>query len=178
MIVLFTRCGNLFASNLHLDYNQKMPKNAQKTLNLKTLLRKSGYKATPTRLAVLALLQKSRNPVSAQDIMDALRRSTGRRHAADQATVYRTVKSLKQKGIIRQIDLRQNHAHYEFADMAEHHHLVCAECGKIEDVRHCKVEDWEGTVLRHSKHFAEIRQHALEFYGVCKACASRTSQKK
>ena len=91
----------------------------------------------------------------------------------DQATVYRTVKSLKQKGIIRQIDLRQNHAHYEFADMAEHHHLVCAECGKIEDVRHCKVENWEGTVLHHSKHFAEIRQHALEFYGVCKTCASK-----
>ncbi len=138
---------------------------ASKT-DLKILLHKSGYKATPTRLAVLALLQKSRNPVSAQDILEAL-------HGADQATIYRTIKSLKQKGLIRQIDLRQNHAHYEFADMAEHHHLVCAECGKIEDVRHCKVEDWEGTVLKHSKQFAEIRQHALEFYGVCKACAQK-----
>ncbi len=61
---------------------------ASKT-DLKILLHKSGYKATPTRLAVLALLQKSRNPVSAQDILEAL-------HGADQATIYRTVKSLKQ----------------------------------------------------------------------------------
>jgi len=135
--------------------------------DFKTLLRKSGYKATPARLAVLTVLQRSRNPVSAQEIMGSLP------YDIDQATVYRTVKSLKQKGIIRQIDLRQNHAHYEFADMAEHHHLVCVECGRIEDVQHCKVEDWEGTVLKHSKQFAEIRQHALEFYGICKTCAQK-----
>ncbi len=131
------------------------------------MLRKSGYKATPSRLAILGLMEKTKRPMSAQGIIDSLPRDT------DQATVYRTLKSLKGKGIIKQIDLRHNHAHYELADLAEHHHLVCMQCGKIEDVHHCGIEDIQGIVLKGSKHFSEIKQHALEFYGTCKTCARK-----
>ena len=99
------------------------------------MLRKSGSKATPSRLAILDVFKRTRNPMSAQEIMDALPQGT------DQATVYRTLKSLKEKGLIRQIDLRHNHAHYELADIAEHHHLICLRCGRIEKVEHCGVED-------------------------------------
>lgn len=127
-------------------------------------MRKSGYKATAPRLAILATLKKERNPMSVQKIIDRLPKKI------DQATVYRTVKSLKEKGIIRQIDLRHNHAHYELTDMVKHHHLICLNCGRIEDVHHCGVEATQTAILRQSKHFAEIREHALEFYGVCKKC--------
>lgn len=133
--------------------------------SLKTLLRKSGYKATPSRIAIFEVFKKSQKPLSAQEIIDLLPRGT------DQVTVYRTLKSFKEKGVIKQIDLRHNHAHYELVDLAEHHHLICLRCGKVEDVRHCGVEAVEASVLKSSKHFAEIRQHALEFYGICKACA-------
>jgi Fe2+ or Zn2+ uptake regulation protein len=135
--------------------------------DLRSILRKSGYKATPSRLAILEVFQKNKNPMSAQVIINTLPSNT------DQATVYRTLKSLKEKGLIKQIDLRHNHAHYELTNIAEHHHLVCLSCGKIEDVHHCGIEEMEGTVLRSSKHFAEIRQHALEFYGICKSCARK-----
>ena len=133
----------------------------------KSILRKSGYKATPSRIAILNVMQQIKRPMSAQDVIDSLPRS------ADQATVYRTLKALKGKGVIKQIDLRHNHAHYELADLAEHHHLICMQCGKIEDVHHCGIEGVQGIVLKGSKHFAEIRQHALEFYGICKSCARK-----
>ena len=139
---------------------------------MRDMLRKSGYKATPSRLAILALFKKSKNPMSAQEIIEVLPRDT------DQATVYRTLKSLKGKGIIKQIDLRHNHAHYEFTDIVDHHHLICLSCGRIEDVEHCGVEMMQSAILRSSKHFTEIRQHALEFYGLCKACAKRTEAAK
>lgn len=135
------------------------------------LLRKSGYKATGPRLAILEVFKKAKKPMSAQEVIDALPRG------ADQATVYRTLRSLNEKGILRQIDLRHNHAHYELANLAEHHHLVCLECGKIEIVHHCNMEETQARVLRSSKHFAEIRQHALEFYGICKSCAAKTRGK-
>ncbi len=135
--------------------------------NFKEILRKSGYKATPSRLAILDTFRKTRRPMSAQEIINALPRDT------DQATVYRTLKSLKEKGVIKQIDLRHNHAHYELANLAEHHHLICLHCGRIEDVTHCGVEAMESTVIRNSKHFAEIKQHALEFYGICKSCVKK-----
>lgn len=138
----------------------------------RNMLRKSGSKATPSRLAILDVFKRTRNPLSAQEIMGALPQGT------DQATVYRTLKLLKEKGLIKQIDLRHNHAHYELADVAEHHHLICLRCGRIEKVEHCGVEEIQSMVLRDSKHFSEIRQHALEFYGICKTCAKMSKPAK
>ncbi len=105
--------------------------------------------------------------MSAQEIIDALSLRT------DQATVYRTLNMLKEKGIIKQIDLRHNHAHYELADSADHHHLICLHCGKMEDVAHEDADIMESAVLRTTKNFAEIKTHALEFYGTCKTCAKK-----
>jgi Fe2+ or Zn2+ uptake regulation protein len=137
--------------------------------SFKTTLRKSGLKATPARLAILALFRKSKRPLAAQEIIDTLPRSRGDRKI-DQVTIYRTFKSFNAKGIIHPIDLRHNHAHYELTDMAEHHHLICLHCGRIEDVHTCNVGEIQSTVLRVSKHFSKIKQHTLEFYGVCKSC--------
>jgi Fur family ferric uptake transcriptional regulator len=135
--------------------------------SFKVILRKSGHKATPSRIAILEIFKRSKKPLSAQEIIDALP------HGTDQATVYRTLKSFKEKGLIKQIDLMQNHAHYELTDLAEHHHLVCLRCGRVEDVHRCGVEAVESSILKSSKHFAEIKQHALEFYGICKVCSRR-----
>jgi Fur family ferric uptake transcriptional regulator len=135
--------------------------------DFRRILRKSGHKATPSRLAILEVFQKAKEPLSAQGIIGLLSRNV------DQATIYRTLKSLKEKGIIKQIDLRHNHAHYELTDIADHHHLICLSCGKIENVEHHNVEAMERTILQNAKHFAEIKQHTLEFYGICKACAKK-----
>src|SRR5438309_5514743 len=111
----------------------KIISTASKTNKFPALLRKSGFRATPSRLFLLAVLQENRQPMSAQNIIDTIR---GR---MDQATVYRTLKSLKAKGLIRQVDLMHNHAHYEIANLDEHHHLICLACGRIEDVHGCEV---------------------------------------
>lgn len=141
-------------------------------MDFREMLRKSGHKATPSRLAILAIFKKIKNPLSAQEIVEALPAGT------DQSTVYRTLKLLKTKGLIKQIDLRHNHAHYELAGIADHHHLICLHCGRIEDVEHCDVEAMQAAIVRSSKHFAEIRQHTLEFYGVCGACAKKSEEEK
>jgi Fe2+ or Zn2+ uptake regulation protein len=160
---------NLFANNSHLEYHQNMPKLDPS----KETLRKSGYKATPPRIAIMGMFAKNKHPLSAQGVVEHLRAERGRTAKIDQATVYRTLKSLKEKGILRTVDLRHNHAHYELATLGDHHHIICLRCGKIEDVPHHGVEAMERTIIQNSKHFAEIRQHALEFYGICKACARR-----
>ncbi len=133
----------------------------------RALLRRSGYRATPPRLAILTVFRKNHKPLSAQNIIDLLPR------AIDQATVYRALKSFKEKGIIRPIDLRHNHAHYELVDVADHHHIICLRCGRIEKVEHQNVEAMERTILQNARHFAEIKQHTLEFYGICRACAKK-----
>ena len=136
----------------------------------RAMLHTIGRKATPSRLSILAMFKKARRPLSAQEIIHMLLETV------DQATVYRTLTSLKEKGIIKQVDLRHNHAHYELANLTEHHHLICTHCGKVEDVhRHCGVEEIQSAILRSSKHFANIQEHALEFYGVCILCSKKKS---
>jgi Fur family ferric uptake transcriptional regulator len=134
---------------------------------LKNVLRKGGYKATPSRLAILALFKKNKTPMSAQELIDSLLSHV------DQATIYRAIKSFKERGIIRQVDLRHNHAHFELADVADHHHIICLQCGRIEDVEHRHVKAMEEAIARNAKHFLEIKQHTLEFYGICKTCAKK-----
>lgn len=138
---------------------------------MKKILNQSGLKATPARLAILELFRKSKRPLAAQEIIETLpSRNSRHKQKFDPVTIYRTLKSLNAKGIIHPIDLRHNHAHYELTDIAEHHHLICLQCGRIEDVQNCNVSEIQSAVLQVSKHFSAIRQHTLEFYGVCKSC--------
>lgn len=132
-------------------------------------LRKVGYKATPSRLKVLAILEKTKRPLSPQVVIETLGRQ------ADQATVYRIFKKLKNTGIIRQVDFRHNHPHYELADTRDHHHLICLNCGFSEEVTGCDLDLAKQSILRQTKHFGEIREHALEFYGTCKNCLKKNS---
>ena len=158
----------LLATNLHLGYDGHMAKQSLPIRGgFKNVLRKSGLKATPARLLILALMKKSRHPLSAQEIIEELGRNF------DEATIYRILKNLKSRGIIKQIDLRHNHAHYELVSLEDHHHLICMQCGKIEDITGCEVEDMYHTILAASKEFRDIRQHSLEFYGTCASCGKR-----
>lgn len=128
-------------------------------------LRKAGYKATPTRLAVISLLAQSKKPLSPQAVIERMGSNM------DQATVYRILKTLKKIGVIRQVDFRHNHPHYEIADQKDHHHLICLSCGLSEEIIGCDVDSMKQSVLRQAKRFSHIQEHALEFYGTCKECA-------
>ncbi len=138
---------------------------------IKERLRTWGYKATSARLSILGVLEKSPSPLSAQAIIDRMKGEV------DPATVYRNIKALRDKGVIRPIDFRHNHAHYELETDREkkrhHHHLICTKCGASEDISYCDVELLEEMVIRKSKSFSAINQHSLEFYGICDKCSKK-----
>ncbi len=129
------------------------------------LLRTAGLKATPERLAVLAVLHTAKKPLSVKDIKDTLQP-----HAADQATIYRTIQSLLKSNIVRPVNFEHDHNHYELVSDTHHHHLICERCGKAVDVSQCDTSALEKQVQAISG-FATINHHALEFFGVCKSCA-------
>lgn len=130
-------------------------------------LREAGQRATPARLAILAVLEKTKKPLSVEKINQKLGDKK-----IDYVTVYRTVNILKEIGIVRQIDLHHGHAHYELAALGDHHHVVCMKCDRIEDVDNCSVEaDMYDKALQQSG-FASIAQHSLEFFGLCQQCST------
>lgn len=141
-------------------------KKALAAQQFRNLLRTSGLKATPGRLAILMVLENAKKPLSIEKITSGLGK-----HTADLATVYRTLHSLAQTGAVRQVDLRHGHAHYELASPADHHHLICTKCGRIEDFTGCDTNQLIQEVVSKSKQFKKVTEHSMELFGICKTCA-------
>jgi Fe2+ or Zn2+ uptake regulation protein len=134
--------------------------------DFKQLLRGLGLKATTGRIQLLAFLSSTKKPKSIKEIEKAVSSNI-----LDQATIYRTLESFKASGLVKQIFLQKDRAFYELAD-SDHHHLVCKNCGRIEDFIGCNSEDLIKQALKQSKLFSNVNEHSLELFGLCKVCAT------
>lgn len=131
-----------------------------------SVLRSRGYRITPIRTAILAQFASDHRPLSAGEIKDALRRSG---FSANKTTVYRELSSLNNVGVVRAVMLGDRTRRYETAESDHHHHLVCVNCKKVEDVSLREDLGSEEHWIAHAKHF-KILNHSLEFFGVCAEC--------
>lgn len=129
-----------------------------------TLLKAHGLRVTAARQAIIEALQEAYDPLSIEALLTKLPKKT-----ADQATIYRTLESFKEKGIVRQVVLSPERALYELAG-DDHHHIVCTRCGKIEHIELKDCADVEQQALKTSKVFGHIERHTVELYGTCKSC--------
>lgn len=135
------------------------------TAQFRTILQQSGYRATPARLSVLRLLKVEVKPISIEAIARKLTKLD-----LDQATLYRILNDFKSSGIVKEVDLRHGHAHYELTDSSHHHHIVCTRCGKIEDFSRCDFEKVSKIILKTVSSFSKITDHPSELFGICKKC--------
>ena len=127
-------------------------------------LRENGYKVTQGRISILEIFSKHHIPLNAEDVSKYMKGGK-----VDVATVYRTLKSFEEKGILKRVDLRTDSVYFELNDH-HHHHLVCKKCGDIEDVDICEIDRLNEKVLKRSSKFKVILEHSLEFFGVCESC--------
>jgi Fe2+ or Zn2+ uptake regulation protein len=125
-----------------------------------TATRKTGERAQ-----ILKILAKVHVPLTVEEI----KKKVGR--TVHTATIYRALNDLVSSGVIRRVDIHARSARYE-SNADHHHHIVCTECGLIEDV-HTEPKGLDAKVLSNSKRFKSIVSHSLEFFGVCKSCASK-----
>ncbi len=102
-------------------------------------LRRAGLRWTGPRLEVLGCLAAMPQHFSAEEALEAVGRQNGR-GAASRATVYRFLAELERLGVLRKVQLAEGHSHYEFAPRREHCHLVCAQCGRVEEVQSPRLE--------------------------------------
>lgn len=122
-------------------------------------------KATPVRIEVLKFLEKIREPVDANMVMEYL---DSRNIAADPATVFRMMNSFTQKGLTKQVSFNEGKFRYELASRPEHHHLVCTSCGSVESFSDCAIPELEQDIRKKKKFL--VKSHALEFFGLCRRC--------
>lgn len=130
-------------------------------MNKQNILKEKGLKTTTARIAVLNLLEEENNPT------DVITIAKGLSDQADQATVYRTLEILTNKGIINRLEFGEGKYRYEI-QKNHHHHLICTNCNKIEDVEGELIGEIEKGI-KEKKGFL-VKSHSLEFFGLCKNC--------
>lgn len=129
------------------------------------LLREAGFKATQSKVQLLSILAKSKEPLSVESIY---KKFTD--HAPDMATIYRALKDFLSVGLIKQINFQHGHGHYEFAGVNDHHHFICSQCGKVEDIENCDLDPIIKKAIKNSKNFKHASGHSFELFGLCKHC--------
>ncbi len=130
-------------------------------------LRETGRRMTRTRKAVLALLERTHEPLSASEIFAQLQKD---QVAIDLVTVYRTVNVLKELGLVLQVDLfQEGQFRYELKEGRKHHHHIrCQICGQIVDLLLCPLK--KITKLIEEQTQFVVDDHTLEFTGFCPQC--------
>lgn len=127
-------------------------------------LRTIGLKATGPRLKILAIFERSEvRHLSAEDIYRLLLQEDDRDIGL--ATVYRVLTQFEQAGLLRRHHFESGKAVFELNDSAHHDHLVCIQCGRVEEFYDEEIEKRQARIAK-TRGF-QIREHSLHLYVEC-----------
>jgi Fur family ferric uptake transcriptional regulator len=127
----------------------------------------NGLRLTGQRRLILDQLLKADHHLSQDEIYLALRpRGVGR------ATVFRTLKTLQECGLISPVVGRDGTSRFEVElDRPHHDHLICVQCGRIQEVRWPALEKIQDEACRKAGFIPKWHRH--EVFGLCKECAKK-----
>jgi len=98
-------------------------------MELLSVLKDRGLKATPQRVAVLRELGKKTHPTM-EEMYNGIREENP---TISLATVYKNVNLLKEQGMVIEINIPNGKMRYDYLTHP-HIHLVCKSCGCVEDL--------------------------------------------
>jgi Fur family transcriptional regulator, peroxide stress response regulator len=131
-------------------------------------LKRSGYKLTPQRLAIIKLLSENKSHPSVEDIYTKLRR---RFPGISQATVYRNILLMKSLGEVIEIGFASGSSRYDGRKPFPHPHIVCLRCNKIIDPELDTLHEMTKEITEESGF--EIVTYRLDFFGICSECRNK-----
>jgi Fur family ferric uptake transcriptional regulator len=129
----------------------------------------AGRRYTASRRTLVDLLAAARRPLAVVDLGSATRR-------LPQSSIYRNLSALETAGVVRRVVAEGDFARFELDERLtqHHHHLVCSNCGRVEDVSVPPTVErsLDRTIDRVARDagFASVR-HRLDLIGLCRRCA-------
>jgi len=126
-------------------------------------LKSSGLKATLPRIKILEIFQRAeQRHMAAEDVYKLL--------LADDAdiglaTVYRVLLQFEQAGLLVRSHFESGKSVFELNEGRHHDHLVCLQCGRVEEFYDPEIEKRQGKVAR--ERGFDVREHALYLYADC-----------
>jgi len=137
-------------------------------------LRKAGLKVTLPRLKILEILEHgSPRHLSAEDLYKILIESN---EDIGLATVYRVLTQFEAAGLVTRHHFEGAMAVFELNQGAHHDHIVCLDCGRVEEFLDSGIEDRQTAVAKRMGY--EIHDHSLILYGRCRrtGCPGRKAR--
>jgi Fur family ferric uptake transcriptional regulator len=117
---------------------------------------------TEQREAILDALRASDRAVTAQELHGEL-------DGVGLATVYRNLQRLAEDGTADTLRRDNGEQAFLICGLGHHHHLTCRVCGRVVQIRDCRLDDWARSVAAEHR-FAQVEHHA-ELVGVCAGCS-------
>lgn len=143
---------------------------------IKKQLRSQSYKLTPQREATLrVLLENEEDHLSAEDVYLLVKEKAPE---IGLATVYRTLELLSELKIVDKINFGDGLSRYDLRKEGAahfHHHLVCMECGTVQEITEDLLEEVE-EVVEEDWGF-QVKDHRLTFHGICNKCQTNEQEK-
>ncbi len=112
-----------------------------------------------------ALLENEEDHLSAEDVYLLVKEKSPE---IGLATVYRTLELLTELKVVDKINFGDGVSRYDLRKEGAahfHHHLVCMECGAVDEIEEDLLEDVEEVIERDWKF--KIKDHRLTFHGIC-----------
>ena len=126
-------------------------------------LKNTGLKATLPRLKILEIFQNGgQRHMTAEDVFRVLLND----HSdIGLATVYRVLTQFEQAGLLTRSNFESGKAVFELNEGTHHDHLVCIDCGIVEEFFDPDIESRQQSIAK--ERGFRLQEHALALYGVC-----------
>lgn len=126
-------------------------------------LKEMGLKATLPRRKILELFENSKvRHLSAEDVYKTL---IAEGIDVGLATVYRVLTQFEQAGLLTRQHFETGKAVFELSQGGHHDHLVCLQCGRVEEFYDPEIEKRQAEIARRLGF--ELRGHSLALYADC-----------
>lgn len=136
-------------------------------------LRQRGHRITPKVRAVLKLFLERESVLDPLEVRARLKKQF---KGIGLPTIYRILESLGNCGILLTAANPERQLRYYLCrdlDVGHHHHFICLQCGKVEEVNLCLMEELECYVKRRLK--ATVQNHLLQIEGLCAKCTQNSA---
>ena len=128
-------------------------------------LKQHGLKSTAQRDDIARVFFQIGRHISAEELYAEVKKVNPH---VGYATIYRTLKLLKECGLVNERHFDDLQARYEVVTQRHHDHFICERCGKIIEFENEAIERMQEIVASQLK--ATLTRHKMELYGICAEC--------
>ena len=148
------------------DHKQSLQK---KLADFEHACKNVGLKLTHQRLEIYRELAMSSDHPAVETIYTRLKK---RLPTISLDTIYRTLTTLENHGLIRKVQTAESQARFE-AEMMQHHHLICNKCSKIMDFQWQTFDN--STLPDELSKWGRVQSKNVVLHGICEECLEKNN---